>query len=330
MATSYADHITPREAVRGALRDHLRELVDASVQRIDVDAPLDPEAPGELDANGEPAKLWQNVPVITVKDLEEALRITFGEALPAPSEKTAEVATPATVFVAAECPRCHIAGRIPLAVTVELHQDSDGETLHLKPKSREALHTCGQLTLPQDADEAEQLPWDVADITGPAPTAREVLELVRAVIDEVPIESQPTFDTIEAWNDPTRREVAAWAQAMAADLAGQHDEDEIEVPPLPVVLGGTAPEPTAEPEGETRACPACGATLRADETHWSIFPEPMGDYVCPAQGETITAEETLEETAAPDEPCPSPGCILASYHDGLHDVPGSEDDLLPV
>jgi hypothetical protein len=293
MATSYVDHISPREAVRVALKDHLRELVDASVQRIDIDAPLDPEAPGELDANGQPAKLWQNVPVVTVRDLETAIQAVFGATLPAPSEKTAEVATPATVFVAAECPRCHIAGRIPLAVTVELHQDSDGETLHLKPKSKEALHTCGQLPLPQGED--EQLPWDVEDITGPAPSAREVLELVGAVVDEVPIGHEPNLATIDTWTAPTRREVAAWARAMANDIADANGDLGIIVPPLPVVLGGTAPEVATEAEGEARACPACGATLRADETHWSIFPEPMGDYVCPAQGETI------EETAAPDE-----------------------------
>lgn len=256
MATSYADHVSPREAVRGALRDHLRELVDASVQRIDIDAPLDPEAPGELDANGQPAKLWQNVPVVTVRDLETAIQAVFGATLPAPSEKTAEVATPATVFVAAECPRCHIAGRIPLAVTVELHQDSDGETLHLKPKSKEALHTCGQLPLPQGEDEAEQLPWDVEDITGPAPSAREVLELVRAVIDEVPLDWQPSFNTIEGWDDLTRREVAAWATAMARSLElGDTDNNDVDVPPLPVVLGGTAPEPADEDSIEATEAP---------------------------------------------------------------------------
>jgi hypothetical protein len=32
---------------------------------------------------------------------------------------------------------------------------------------------------------------------------------------------------------------------------------------------------------ETRPCPACGARLREDETHWSLYPEPMGGYVCP-------------------------------------------------
>jgi hypothetical protein len=32
---------------------------------------------------------------------------------------------------------------------------------------------------------------------------------------------------------------------------------------------------------DTRPCPACGAQLRSDDTHWSLFPEPMGGYVCP-------------------------------------------------
>jgi hypothetical protein len=300
MATSYADHVTPREAVRGALRDHLRELVDASVQRIDVDAPLDPEAPGELDANGQPAKLWQNVPVVTVRDLETALATVSGAEIAAPSATTAEVATPATVFVAAECPRCHIAGRIPLVVTVELHQDNDGETLHLKPKSKEALHTWSQLPLPQGEDEAEQLPWDVEGIIGPAPSVQEIEaaigfltneELDRAGYpeeEEAAVANWPTEQDIDGWPDATKREVLAWAQALH-----QSSENETTVPPLPVVLGGTAPEPAAEP--------------------------------------------TIEETAAPDEAadeadgtdCPFAGCILPSYHDGLHDVPGPENDLLP-
>jgi len=30
-----------------------------------------------------------------------------------------------------------------------------------------------------------------------------------------------------------------------------------------------------------RPCPACGETLGPDETHWSLFPAPMGGYICP-------------------------------------------------
>lgn len=37
-----------------------------------------------------------------------------------------------------------------------------------------------------------------------------------------------------------------------------------------------------DPVVETRPCPACGAALRPEDTHWSLWPEPMGGYVCPA------------------------------------------------
>jgi hypothetical protein len=42
--------------------------------------------------------------------------------------------------------------------------------------------------------------------------------------------------------------------------------------------GPAQPDPEL---GEMRPCPACGAPLAEDETHWSLFPEPMGGYVCP-------------------------------------------------
>ena len=243
-----ADHVSPREAVRADLRERLRELVDASVQRIDVDAPLDPDAPGELDATGEPAKLWQNVPVVTVRDLEAAIRTVFDGRLPAPSEKTAEVATPALVFVAAECPRCHIAGRIPLTVSVELHQDSDGETLHLKPKSKEALHTCGQLPLPEGEDQ-EQASFDLDDITGPVPTSLEVMAAIENLGDTLAELIEPRFlpslGLIDEWSDLEKREVALWAHTKRQELDGV---DALEIPPLPVVLGGEPhdPQPTQE------------------------------------------------------------------------------------
>src|SRR5450830_1576444 len=134
-----ADHVSPREAVRAALRERFSDLINGATQRVDVDAPLDPDAPGELGADGEPAKLWSGVPVITLKDFEAAFETTFGEKLPPPSEHTAEAATPALVIISAVCPRCQMPARIPLSVDVELHQDRDGETLHLKAKSKEDI-----------------------------------------------------------------------------------------------------------------------------------------------------------------------------------------------
>lgn len=32
---------------------------------------------------------------------------------------------------------------------------------------------------------------------------------------------------------------------------------------------------------EVRPCPACGAPIGIAESHWSLFPEPMGGWVCP-------------------------------------------------
>lgn len=32
---------------------------------------------------------------------------------------------------------------------------------------------------------------------------------------------------------------------------------------------------------DLRPCPSCGMTLRADATHWSLLPDPMGGYICP-------------------------------------------------
>jgi hypothetical protein len=249
-----ADHISPREAVRANLREHFRELSDAAIERIDVDAPLDPEAPGELDADGEPAKLWQNVPVLTVKSLETILRAVFEGPLPPPSERTAEASTPALVIISAVCPRCQMPARIPLGVDVELHQDRDGETLHLKAKSKEAIHTCGQMQLPESGEEMEQTSFDLDDI-GPVPTAVELATLLALVFTEIPINHQPNLEptkfaaTVEGWNDATCREVADWAAAV--HLAAS--DNDVVVPPLPEVLGGAPrdPEPTEDSEDET-------------------------------------------------------------------------------
>ncbi len=179
-----SDHVTPREAVRADLRDRFRELTDGFVQRVDVTASTSEESP----ADGEP--LWQNVPVVTVKDLEAAIRATFDVKLPPPSERTAEVATPATVFVAADCPRCHLPARIPLTISVELHQDDTGETLHLKGKSKPAIHTCGQMALPQrDAgdDGQEELPLEGWTDEPASPRLLNAGELVeRAYSEGVP------------------------------------------------------------------------------------------------------------------------------------------------
>jgi hypothetical protein len=297
-----ADHISPREAVRFALKDRFRDLIEGAVQRIDVDAPLFPEAPGELGPDGEPAKLWQNVPVITVADFEAAFATTFGERLPAPSERTAEAATPALVIISAVCPRCQMPARIPLAVDVELHQDRDGETLHLKAKSKEAIHVCGQMPLPE-GEEPAQGSFGLDDIVGPVPSADELAVLLAAVLEEIPLDHQPNLErtafaaTVEAWDDLTRREVALWAHTKRQELDGVVDEP---INLLPFVLGGEPPFDVHE-----------------------VTQEDMD-----AEADLGSEEETDEE-ASEDGLCPYPGCVKAIDHKGKH-TPPADDDLLPV
>jgi hypothetical protein len=319
---SVAAHNSPRAQVRDDLRDRFRELSRAVVERVDTEA----IATDELDADNQHKHLWANVPVITMPALNDVIRGVFDAPLPAPSEHAADVATPATVFVAAVCPRCAIPQQIPLVIGVKLEQDDSTVTLHLKGKSKPAIHQCGQMRLPETPrtdgqeplpfeaplgplptlaeingvleqlteedsyrygaalmDRVEELPddeieaWDDATkrevlawaqalhqssentmvIVPPlpvvlggeaaleAPTARELLDAIREVVDEVPIEHQPNFDTIGTWSDTTRREVMAWAVAIKADLAAGADS-EVAVPPLPIVLGGAQVEDSIE------------------------------------------------------------------------------------
>jgi len=54
---------------------------------------------------------------------------------------------------------------------------------------------------------------------------------------------------------------------------------------------------------DPRPCPACGAPLSIEDTHWSLFPEPMGGYVCPvAPAEGLDAVPCYDQhTAGIDE-----------------------------
>ena len=116
--------------------------------------------------------------------------------------------------------------------------------------------TCGQLPLPEREGEAEQSSFGLDDILGPVPTARELLDMVLFVIDEVPIEHQPDLATVEVWSDLTRRQVAAWAQAMAAVQIGIEPDGYVDVPPLPI-------------QGEHLCCPVVsGASASGQDTYW--------------------------------------------------------------
>jgi hypothetical protein len=183
------------------------------------------------------------VPVITVPALNDVIRGVFDAPLPAPSEHTADVATPATVFVAAVCPRCAIPQQIPLVIGVKLEQDDSTVTLHLKGKSKPAIHQCGQMRLPETprTDGQEPLPFEAAyvpsvDEIGEALQALETAELETVLINRYPtlVEEWPDDLWIAHWDDATKREVLAWARALRDSM----ENTMVIVPPLPVVLGG--------------------------------------------------------------------------------------------
>lgn len=89
--------------------------------------------------------------VVTRKALEEL----FAEPLPPVAITEGEVATPARQVVHANCPECHEPTEIEQTIKVELRIDDDGSKLHLKPKSKDRSHFCGQTTLPLRHDAAD-------------------------------------------------------------------------------------------------------------------------------------------------------------------------------
>lgn len=226
-----------------AYRDALAALVEDATQQPGDQRDDD----GELVMNlGD----WDGVPVVTRNRLDEAIRAVFGQPIPAPSETTVEVSTPATVIVSAVCPRCSIAQLISMSVHPELLVSDEGSELRIKAKAKARTHICGQLPLPA-GDDGEQ--------TEVIEAIESLVERVHGLLAEVALlpgeedgEEMPAIETIASWDRATIDQVDRWATAMLGP-------DALATPPLPRVLGGEAdPEPVAEddvvePETETEA-----------------------------------------------------------------------------
>lgn len=154
--------VTSRRALRDAYLDAVGREIDA--RRFDISG-------GELDG----------VPVVTVKDLEEALSAVFAGPPPGSPDGFAEVATPANVLVHAECPRCGIPAEINVVIGAVLTVEVGDAELGVKAKSKARTHVCGQLPLEAGpAIEGEQTTIDFDAIIGPT---REEL-----VVDRDPAE----------------------------------------------------------------------------------------------------------------------------------------------
>jgi hypothetical protein len=105
-----------------------------------------------------------DVPVITRRDVDEALHAIFSQPVPAPDATWAEVRTGATVIVWAICPRCSIAQPITVTIHPELLIDDTGSELRVKAKSKGRTHLCGQLPLPVGDEADGQLELDGIEV----------------------------------------------------------------------------------------------------------------------------------------------------------------------
>lgn len=124
--------------------------------RLEVDGLMVPIEGGALDG----------VEVVSKGTLVEAIeRIKYSK-LPPIDVTSAEVKTPAEVYVDAVCPRCRLTGRILANISSELLVTTTHSELRLKAKAKAHTHICGQLALATD-DGNGQTEFGLEDIVGP-------------------------------------------------------------------------------------------------------------------------------------------------------------------
>ena len=96
MTITMPDVAETRALMLQAYREGLQALIEDATQRPGDDPTRIED--GELAMN---LADWDGVPVVTRKRLDQAINAIFGQRIPAPSETTVEVSTPATVIVPA-------------------------------------------------------------------------------------------------------------------------------------------------------------------------------------------------------------------------------------
>lgn len=254
------DTLTTREAVR---RASLHSLVDR------CEKAATPIEGGPLDG----------ISVVSIGTLKEQVRDELEERLGPPSEKFAEVTTPATVNVSALCPECDLPVLIVVSLLPTLTVDDGGAELSVKAKSKARVHVHGQLSLPEEAEGQ----MTIEDMVGPVPTIEELTTALAAVLPDE-LAEMPAAEAIEGWTDIEKREVMEWAtRTVLAAEAAADDLLPMPTPVRPVVVGGAAPEepeaaPEPEPEPEaTLPCPFPECLLEADHRGKHKFPPGVGE-----------------------------------------------------
>lgn len=172
-----ADTLTTREAVRrAALEDIIArcELASTSIEG------------GELDG----------VKVVSMGTLRDQVTGSLLVQLPPPSERHAEVSTPATVTVSAFCPECKLPVKIVVILTPELVVDASGAEIKIKAKAKKSPHQHNQLSI--DSTEADgQVGMDelvIDDLR--LRILRAVFDVCEAHVDADPPGPPSTLDAI--------------------------------------------------------------------------------------------------------------------------------------
>lgn len=156
-----------RVAMVHAYRDALSSLLEEATHTVDdlVKAGDDAAAiavamGGELSAAEVVSEAIGNVPVLTRRDVDEAIAAVWSQPIPMPEETAAEVHTPSSVLVWAICPRCSLAQAILVTIKPELLVSDEGSELRVKAKAKGRTHICGQLPLPVATADQESLGLD--------------------------------------------------------------------------------------------------------------------------------------------------------------------------
>lgn len=183
-----------RAAMVTAYRDALVALVEDATHTVEDLSNATQEAlvltvaaTAGLDVAAEVEDAIGNVPVLTRRDVDEAIAAVFSQPIPMPEDTTAEVHTPATVIVSAICPRCSISQLIVVTMKPELLVSDEGSEIRIKAKAKGRAHICGQLPLPVNAEADGQEALGLEDPDGedvvetdPQEFAEAAAELVEA------------------------------------------------------------------------------------------------------------------------------------------------------
>lgn len=217
----------------GTYRDELRAALKARLQPVS-------------------GGIWDGVQALTDRDITECFDLT---GFPPVDEHVAELATPATVYLAA---RCHVCGE-SATVTVDLESkttvDDKRRTLAAKVDAGSVVHVCGQMALPlrnlTPTGQAEA--WDITDLTGPTAPALDAVALAE-LLGRVGVPAEP--ELVDGWTAEERIAAQQWAvrfhiartEGAEAPPTPEHvPEPRDEADPTP---GDAPPEDAPPPSGK--------------------------------------------------------------------------------